>query len=130
MSPFPPAAAVATMAGMSSPPPKPRRWQVGERAVCSCTSDEWIAPEVCAVVAGARPPNPPEVERGGKTHRCPTAVLAASPVGRPPGPAPTVHLARVSGPVVAEMRRVIEREGIPERDFLERVIVEATKRFG
>lgn len=111
---------------MPAAPPKPRRWQVGERAICSC--DE-LAPEVCAVVGGALRGHAPLVERGGDAHRCTTAVYAAAKMGRPRGDADGGELARVDPALAEEMRRVIRAAGASEREFLEGVIAEGLSRI-
>lgn len=126
MSPFRRGPAVATMAGMSAPPPKPRRWQVGERAVCSC---DGLASEICPVVSGAPRGGHPTVERGGAAHLCVTAVYAAAKMGRPRLETDGGELARVSPELAEEMRRVIRAAGATEREFLESAIAASLARI-
>lgn len=110
-----------------TPAPKPRRWQVGERALCSC---EGQLPEVCPVVSGSRQRGePPTVERGGAAHRCETATYVSAKIGRPRADAGGGELARVSPELAEEMRRVIREAGATERDFLEEAIADRLSRI-
>lgn len=126
MSPFRGGGAVARMPPMPSPPPKPRRWQVGERALCSC---DGLASEICPVVSGAPRGGHPTVERGGAAHLCETAVYAAAKMGRPRLETDGGELARVSPELAEEMRRVIRAAGATEREFLETAIANQLSRI-
>lgn len=109
--------------------PTLRRWQIGDRAVCSCSYDDWSGEEVCPVVSGAPRGSAPTVERGGKVHTCTTAVHAAAKMGRPRTEAAGGELARVSPALAEEMRRVIRAAGANEREFLETAISDHLTRI-
>jgi len=92
----------------------PRRWQRGERAICSCP--EWPAPAYVVVVSGGKS-GPPTVERDGAVHVCEAAVLDAGRAGRPRTALPAVD----SG-LVQQLRIAAERRGETERALVERAL--------
>lgn len=91
-----------------------RRWQRGERAICSCP--EWPAPAYVVVAAGGRT-GPPSVERDGAVHACTAAVHDAGRAGRPRTALPAVD----SG-LVQQLRIAAERRGETERQLVERAL--------
>lgn len=94
---------------------KPRRWQRGESAICSCP--EWPDPAYVVVVAGGKTA-PPSVERDGVVHVCTTAVHHAGRAGRLRTTLPAVD----SG-LVRRMSRAAVQRGISERDFVEMALL-------
>ena len=92
----------------------PRRWQRGERAICSCP--EWPDPASVIVAAGGKSA-PPMVERDGSVHVCETAVLDAGRAGRP-----RTSLPAVDSGLVQQLRAAAERRGETERELVERAL--------
>lgn len=114
---------------------KPRRWQRGERALCSCRQPA----EACEVITGtSRQALHPSIQRpdDAEPHDCPTAEhvdrrgapgarAPARPLSAAPaGPSVTIRLAR---DVLERAEAAGAREGISAREWMERLVKKSSQ---
>jgi len=102
--------------------PRIRRWQRGERALCSCRQ----APEECLVTSGTgrrKSRRLPGVQRRGEEpHYCATAVLVDGR-GRPGKLSSTLRLSRV---VIQKAEEAAKKEGISVRAWIEGMVLKSS----